>query len=320
MLKFIFLFHSARTQSTSENEQTNSVEIGEIKNSIQNVYSSSVLKQAAGQSLMSFPNLQPYLEPIRTYIKRGYRTYLLLNPEMKLSQCLYKYLYMTYPLVRLFRIQNLRLVMKRLYYIVVKFVNSILSGNIFSSSESEADKERVGLKVAMITREQPKKLQKPSQLTNYGMESLSQSALNYNYNYLNYPGLATAYQPISTPNYVYQRSKRQAPQFYANQPQYSQYTTETKKTEIVRPQKQTVQPDQFVDNVQDFENMDSDARIDLSNPSLQYEADQLFNLDSMFWKTLGIEESSIKRYSIAYCFKEYTTDIFKRFLKNVLLK
>lgn len=254
---------------------------------------------------MSFPNFQPYLEPVRSYIKTAYKTYLLLSPEMRFGQCLYKYLYMKYPILRYFRVENLRLVVRRAYRSVVRFLNSILSGSIFGSPETEADKERVGLKVAMMTKERQAKKQNfpQSNLANYGIYTLPQSTVNYNY---------------LPANYVYQRVRRQSPQFHTNQPQQIQNAAD--KKHIQQLQKQANHPSQFIDNNQDFEDMDSDAKIDLTNPNLEYEADQLFNLDSLFWKSLGIEDNSIKKYSLAYCAREYSTSVFQRFLKNVLLK
>ncbi|XP_055301327.1 uncharacterized protein LOC129567958 [Sitodiplosis mosellana] len=306
-----------------------------LKKVLQDVYSPILSKRKTGQSLakqqMSFPNLQQYLDPVRSYIKTAYRTYLLLNPEIKMAQCLYKHLYVEYPrLMGFFRMQNLRLLARRAYQMVAKFVNSVLSGSVFAPVETEADEERVGLKVAMITKEKPPQKPKTPQLNlgNYGAYNLPQSVPNYNYAYYPQPGVA--YQPISTPNFVYQRVKRQSAQFpiqiveantqfSPNQQYQPGYTPQMTHTGTKQPPKESLHPSQFVDNVQDFEDMDPDAKIDLSNSALQNQADQLFNMDSLFWKSMGVEDNMIRKYSLAYCGKEYVTSILRRFVKNVIL-
>lgn len=287
------------------------------------MYGNSLSKQEVGQSLvkqqagaspptgMSFPNLQQYFEPIRSYIKTAYRTYLLLNPEIKMGQCLYKYLYMNFPIMRFFRMSNLQFIARRAYVMMTKFFNNLLSGNIFAPPEPQTDIDRVGFKVASITKERPKPKTPQLNTINSGLYSLPQSRKNYYYLPSN-----VAYQPMTvTPNLVYQRVKRQTAQLPSNQ----QYTPEEQSVKSQQAQPKKEHPTEFTDNVQDFENMDADAKIDLSNPSLLYEADQLFNLDSMFWKSMGVEDNSIKKYSLAYCGREYTSDILKRFVKNVIL-
>lgn len=320
-----------------------------LETAIQEIFNPILSKRQTGQSLikqqsqpapMSFPNLQPYLDPVRSYIKTAYRTYLLLTPEIKMVQCLYKHLYVEYPrLMGFFRIQTLRLLIRRAYRLVVHFFRSILDGSIFPSIETAADKERVAQKVAMITKEKPKKSVKPttSQLnwTNYGAYGLPQSTPNYNYAYYRQP--SAAYQQRSAPNFVYQRVKRQTAQFprqtintnsqipmnyqlvYTPQSTYTEMKQPLQSPQPARPPKQSIHPSQFVDNPQDFDDMDPDAKIDLSNPNIQYEADQLFNMDSMLWRSIGVEDKTIRKYSLAYCGKEYVTDIMRRFVKNVIL-
>lgn len=325
-----------------------------LETTIQEVFNPILSKREIGQSLikqqpaaaaaqMSFPNLQPYLDPVRSYIKTAYRTYLLLMPEIKMSQCLYKHLYVEYPrLMGFFRIQTLQMLIRRAYRLVVHFLRSVFDGTIFPSIETEADKERVALKVAMITKEKPKKPVGPTtsqvNLANYGAYGLPQSTPNYNYAY--YPQPSVTYQQSSAPNFVYQRVKRQTAQYprqivntYPKYPMnYQQvYTPQNSYVEMkqaalppqppqpVQPPKQSIHPSEFVDNPQDFDDMDPDAKIDLSNPNIQYEADQLFNMDSMLWKSMGVEDKTIRKYSLAYCGKEYVTDIMRRFVKNVIL-
>lgn len=280
------------------------------------MYGNILPKKEVGQSLakqqagMSFPNLQQYFEPVRSYIKSAYRTYLLLNPEIRMGQCLYKYLYMNFPIMRFFRMSNLRFVAKRAYVMITKFFNNLLSGNIFAPPETQNDIDRVGFKVASITKEKPKPKTPQKNTINSGLYSLPQTSQNYYYLPSN-----VAYQPMITPNLVYRRVKRQTAQLPSNQ----QYTSEKQRINAKQLEQKKEHPTQFTDNVQDFEDMDADAKIDLSNPSLLYEADQLFNLDSMFWKSMGIEDNSIKKYSLAYCGREYTSDILRRFVKNVIL-
>lgn len=116
-------------------------------------------KQSTFPSVPSFltfptvPTLQPFFESFRSYIKTGYRTYLLLNPEVKMGQCVIKYFYTQYPnVMRFFQVQNISKSIRRLYFFVVKFVNSILSGDIFS----DVVRKRVESKVVSITHEEQK--------------------------------------------------------------------------------------------------------------------------------------------------------------------
>lgn len=249
-------------------------------------------KQSTFPSVPSFltfptvPTLQPFFETARSYIKTGYRTYLLLNPEVKMGQCVIRYFYTQYPgVMRFFQAENISKFIRRLYIFVGRFVNSILSGDIFT----DAVKRRVESKVVLMTREEQK--QKPPQPI-----------------YIPYQ---TYYQPWPIMNYnlysPHQRFARQVPSMEFG-------VSNATKSSVAKKQL----PPPLVDNVS-VSDIDSDARIDLTDRKIEREADQLFNVDAMFWKSLGIEENALKKYSLSYCAKDYVTDIFRRFVKNIIL-
>lgn len=234
--------------------------------------------------------LQSIFETTKSYIKSAYKTYLFLNPEVKMAQCLVKVFYVRYPgLMRFLRTQNLSKLVRRLYFILTKYMNNILNGNVFSWYESEAVKTRVGSKIAAITTYEyvppQRKTLQPTTLYN----------------------LSPHYIATLSKTHALRRSVRQATNTHL-----------PKNSNRIQPQMRST-PKQISHEIKENKDMDSEARIDLTNQSLQIEADQLFNIDSMFWKSLGIEENSIKRYSMAYCAKEYATDAVKRFVRNVLL-
>lgn len=249
-------------------------------------------QQPTVPSFLTFPtvsNLQPFFETIRNYIKTGYRTYLLLNPEVKMGQCVVKYFYTQYPnVLKFFRVQNLTKFIRRLYSVVTKYANDIMSGNLFS----DTDRKRVESKVASITHE--KENQQFYYVPYYQFQP-DQS----NNNYQSYLLRSKRYYNLR------KRFVRQAPNY--------EFRQSVKKSKV----DQSFLPP-LIDNVPDYD-VDSDATIDLSDRTLEREADQLFNVDSMFWKSLGIEENSLKKYSLSYCAKDYVTDVFKRFIKNVIL-
>lgn len=198
---------------------------------------------------------------------------MLLNPEVKMGQCIVKYFYTQYPnVVKFFQIQNLTKFIRRLYYIVTKYADDIMNGNLFS----ESDRRRVESKVASMTREKERK------------------------------------QFYYIPSSQFQPHLLQSKRYYSIRKRSVRQARVTKS----KVDKSSLQP--FVDNVPDYD-VEFDASIDLRDKTLEKEAEQLFNIDSMFWKSLGIDGNSLKKYSLSFCAKDYITDVFKRFIKNVIM-
>lgn len=240
----------------------------------------------------------------KSFFKSAYRTYLFLNPEVKLAECLVKVAYTRYPtIMRMFRIQNLSKLSRQLYFILTKYMKSILNGNMFSWEEdSGVDKARIGSKIAAITTEDRYSQQRPQQTLNV---------------YQMHPVYRYPYYPPSIE--MAALSKKRAIQRYKRQETATQLQSNVQKPN--KNQHKTAMytvPTQSTNEIGDY-NMDSEARIDLSNRVIQREAEQLFDIDAMFWKSLGIEENSINRYSVAHCAKEYVSEAFKRFIKDVIL-
>lgn len=194
-------------------------------------------------------------------------------------------------------------------------MHNILNGNVFSWYSSAADSARVGSKVAAITTEDVLSEQKAVQPLNfYEIYPSSQLVSNY-------PDYLRSFEmvPMSKGN-ARQRFGRQIKSDSREHINFKQKRQSNMQPMNSGPKQVTNQmPKQVPNQVYDYDDMDSEARIDLSNKSLEREADELFNIDSMFWKILGVEENSIKKYSLAFCGKEYATDAFKRFIRNVLL-
>lgn len=255
-------------------------QLNNVENAV--VIASSLLKQ---QNV--FSSLQSIFAVVKSYIKSAYRLYLVMNPEWKFGQCMVKLVYTRYPgFMRLFRAQNISLLSRRLYFILTKYMSNIINGNVFAWYGSQTDQMRVGSKVAAITTEN---------------------------------------NIVSSAVYNQKIQQKQPSNFYdIHSPYYELYKQRFGRQASHSPniQHKQQQPNghKMPGSVQMSNEMfDSDARIDLSNHKLEREAEELFNIDKMFWKSLGIEENSIKRYSLAYCGKEYATDALKRFVKNVLL-
>lgn len=267
----------------SEPVQTNT-----SRSSTEKLYQKDSNNLRQSSLLPVLPDFPPFFNAIRNYFKTIYRSYLLLNPEVNFGQCIAKYLYIEYPLVmRIFQRQNITIFLRRLYVVAGKFINNIINRYIFDWSDTEFDRQRIGLKVALITNDN----RLPS-------ENLPQSNIYQNY-YRNY---ATPYQQIvPTIGYTHARSRfvRQVVNPKSNQ---TKYVEDMKPTENTKPHE-----------------LDPDATIDLRNRDIEREAENLFNIDVMFWRSLGIQENSFKRYSLAYCTKEYLTESFRRFMKNVIL-
>lgn len=251
-------------------------------------------KRIAKQLNVVLPSLPPFFERVRSFFKMAYKTYLLMNAEVKFGQCIVKYFYTQYPSVmKFFRMQNFSNFARRVYILTGKIMQNIVNAaNIFSWPETEFDRQRIGMKVAMTAsgKRVPMERLQPPLIYNY-----SKIVLDYS-DYLNSHGGNTRYarqtNPPSSSNIIILPESDRG-----------------KGIEQIKPK----------ENIQSYADIDSEARIDLTNRDLEREAENLFNIDSMFWRSLGIEENSFKRYSLAYCTKEYVTESFKRFMKNVIL-
>lgn len=256
---------------------------------------------AAKQLNVVLPTLPPFFEKIRSYFKMAYKTYLLMNAEVKFGQCIVKYLYTEYPSVmRFFRMENFSNFARRLYIVVGKFMNNIINTNIFSWPETEFDRKRIGMKVAMTATEQ----RSPRPNVNlYETYSFPELVLHYNNN-LNSFGTNVPRGQV---------------EYRARFVRQAQISDSNNVPPTGSNKGKTIEKTKSKEMIQSYADIDSEARIDLTNRDLEREAENLFNIDSMFWRSLGIEENSFKRYSLAYCTKEYVTESFKRFMKNVIL-
>lgn len=196
---------------------------------------------------------------------------MLLNPEIKMVECLVKHVYIQYPSVAaFFRSDNLSKITRRVYFLMVRFINQLLK---FWSGPDEGS-SRVGLKVAKMTNE------------------------DYVHNLMS--------QKYAIPQQIqpYHRFIRQSTN-YENIP-----------TKMHKKEKKSMGNAEFTNH----EVMDPDARIDLNDKAIEREADELFNIDKMFWKSFGFDsQQTLKKYSLPHCGKEYITDVFSRFIKNIIL-
>lgn len=299
----IFPSKSERSQTKLQWKEKNQVK--EIENVV-----------GIARNLYRQMNLPPLFETVKSYAKYAYKTYMLLNPEVKAGQCLVKLVYTRYPgFMRLFRMQNLSRLVRRLYFVLTKYMNNILNGDVFSWYDSAADSARVGSKVAAMTAEDVLSKRKAVQPLNfYEIYPSSQLFSNYQ-DYLRSFEMGPMSKANTRPRFARQiKSNQREPKNFKQKRQNNMQPMNS------GPKQATNQiPKQVPNQINDYDDMDSEARIDLSNKSLEREADELFNIDSMFWKILGVGENSIKKYSLAFCGKEYATDAFKRFIRNVLL-
>lgn len=263
--------------------------------------------QRSNRQLLTVPTLPPFLETIRSYFKTAYKTYLLLNAEVKFGQCLVKYLYIRFPnTVRFFQLQNLTKYARRVYIAMGKMISNFFkNGNIFDwYDDSEFDRKRIALKVATLTSERVFPDTTSAQSVNpFEAFRVSRSDLT------NYTNLRRSSTPREKKRLI-RRVGRQTGNFNPRSEKLSGNSMQVKKSNVM--------PSNQKQMTSDHADIDSEARIDLSNKVLEREAENLFNIDLMFWKSLGIEENSFAKYSLAYCTKEYVTDSFKRFMKNVI--
>lgn len=284
-------------------------------------------KQIAG-----FPDLPPFIETLRAYFKMAYKSYILFQPEIKFGQCLTKYFYMRFPAaMRFFQLQNLSKYIRRMYSVSGRMMNNVVTRTIFTwFDDTELDRERIAIKMATITDGPMTPIQSAVKPILEFYETIQSQTRPIYPNLLQLPIIAGSMQ-------LRRRRRFQRQVKYPNENYYNnsigldrnimgnfqiQY-----KNNMRRVQRQSANTMQ---NIQPNDGsgakkssgpvgMDPDATIDLTNKGIEREAEELFNIDTMFWRSLGFEDSSFKRYSLAYCTRAYVTDSFSRFMKNIIL-
>lgn len=264
------------------------------------------------KQLAGLPDLPPFIETLRSYLKLAYRAYILLQPEIKFGQCMTKYFYMRYPaLMRVFQWKYLSKYVRSFYSVSGRMVNNVVTRTIFGFfDDTELDRQRIALKVEAMTSEQPTPAQTAIQPVSDFLDAivlLSQPAFSYPDLFITpaFDGSAQVLRRIRREAKYRDASERdQHPQIhYKNNMEIAQVQKRNgNETEDSKPME-----------------VDLEARIDLTNKLVEREAEELFNIDTMFWRSLGIEESSFKKYSLAYCTKEYVTDSFSRFMNKIIL-
>lgn len=256
------------------------------------------------KQLVGYSTLFPYLESTRTYLKIMYKSYILLQPEIKFVQCLTKHFYMRYPnAMRFFQWQNLSSYIRRVYGVSGWMVNSAAIRMLFNLyDDTEFDRARIAIKTAAVTAEKqttpPNRTVRPT----YGFyESF---------------GLQRPIYVVRTPTIAVgaaSRSRRRVPR-------QAEVPSERNPSEI--HYKDNMKREQMQNDAKEARTateMNPEGIIDLINKEIEREAGELFNIDTMFWRGLGFEENSLKRYSLAYCSREYVTNVFQRFMKNIIL-
>lgn len=302
-------------------------QIDQKSNSVKQSEEDLLFKQIVG-----FPVLPPFVETMRAYFKLAYKSYILLQPEIKFGQCLTKYFYMRFPSVmRFFQWQNFSKYIRRVYIASGAMVNNVVTRTIFTwFDDTELDRERIAIKMAAITSERQitpiQSMVRPivEFYESIGLPPPSPASI-----YGSYPNLFQSPMIAGTTR-LRRRIQREAkytdPSNHNNMNGLNQNTMENAqinyKNNMKKEQtrnKNNMENTQMNGGKGGRADIDPDATIDLTNKQVEHEAEELFNIDSMFWKSLGFEDSSFKRYSLAYCTRAYVTDSFSRFMKNIIL-
>lgn len=290
-----------------------------------------LFKQLAG-----FPILPPFVESIRSYFKLAYKSYILFQPEIKFGQCMIKYFYMRYPRVmRFFQWKNLSKYIQSLYVVSGKLVNNVVTRSIFSwFDDTELDRHRIAIKVEKMTSEKEitpvQRAVRPIFEIYEAIAMQPASVYHINTNSFRSPEIGALthmrrriqreanYPDANNQNSLNEQDRRTMNNgqiHYKNNMEMARLQSRN-TTENTRPQIH----DGNRAKKSDPTYMDPEARIDLTNKLVEREAEELFNIDIMFWRSLGIEENSFKRYSLAYCTREYVTSSFSRFMQKVVLQ
>lgn len=249
------------------------------------------------------PVIAPYIEPVRSYIKRAYKTYITLNPEVRFGQCIVKHFYVEYgPLIKFIQNNTPRKLIERTFQFLMQMMKDMM--NMFFPTEIKNDMSKI---MAMLTNESPNQ-RKPVPSSNLTKKSMP------NQNYYYYPSVygyqrRTKRQANHTPQANHAPQTNHTPHYFPqNQQSRQENSAETTHANAARPIKKY------------FEFLGTKFQIDASDrKTLEREADDIFNLDIILWKNLGLDDRSLQKYSMTYCGKEYIIGFFNRFIKNVIL-
>lgn len=262
------------------------------------------------KQIPGLPDIPPFVETLRSYFKMAYKSYLLFQPEIKYGQCLIKYFYMRFPnVMRFFQLPNFSKYIRRMYSVSGAMTNNIVTRTIFSFfDDTELDRERIAIKMATIT---------DGPLTPF--QSAAKPILEF-YEVIQSPSAQFPNLPqlpvFSGPIQLQRRRRRfQRQANYPNESNMDRWNQIQYKINMKREPRQSSSEEKSKDPVE----RDPNETIDLTNKDIEREAEELFTIDTMFWKNLGFEDGSFKKYSLAYCTREYVTNSFSRFMKNIIL-
>lgn len=290
--------------------------------------------------------LRPLLEMLRIFIRSAYKTYQWYSPELSLGKCMVKYAHISHPeMMRRFRIENISKIGRGIYLLILDYINSFVNGGtLISRYVDEIDSDRIALKIAQITNETP--IQKRTTISSLPND------FGYGWNYFNlmtpftYNTMYTGNNEQLAQRQYYQQQHRSI----ANSHQITQKNVNINEPDsnVIMRQRQFydqsqsrrsgknfnpdpygrrnnndnvayIGPRQFPADTDEMPDMDPNASIKLNNKTAEEEAEKLFDIEPIILKSLGIEPSTVKRWSPMYCAKEYTVDIIKRITKNLLL-
>lgn len=317
---------SEQTTSTVEVEKAPSIAItnttsAELQNLVLNlnqlIQKINSGQQRSGADMMSkeiagYPDLPPFIETLRAYFKMAYKSYLLFQPEIKFGQCIIKYFYMRFPnTMRIFRPPDLMKYIRRMYSVSGIMTNNIITRTIFSFfDDTEVDRERIAIKMATMTGMPLTPFQKAEKPILDFYEAIQSPQF-----YTNVMQLPVYSGPVQLQRRRRRRFQREAKNPSRNDQDHTDSRDEIQyKNNMKRAPRQSEQS-----KIPVPPEMDPDATIDLINKEIEHEAEELFAIDKMFWSSLGFEDDSFKKYSLAYCTREYFTGSFGRFMKNIVL-
>lgn len=173
--------------------------------------------------------------------------------------------------------------------------------------DTELDRERIAIKMATITSEKPitplQILSRPIYEIYENIRMDQQPAASI---YSSYPKLFQSLKNAGGTTQLRRRFRREAKcTDEGGHNSINGQNTEIKyKNNMEKPKPQNRDTKSNGENrKKSNDHVDPEARIDLTNKLVEREAEELFNIDTMFWRSLGFEESSFKRYSLAYCTK-----------------
>lgn len=288
-----------------------------------NERSSSGIKQlgavVSNKQIPGLPDIPPFVETLRRYFKMAYKSFILFQPEIKFGQCLIKYFYMRFPsTMRLFQLPNLTKYIRRMYSVSGRMTNNIVTRTIFSFfDDTELDRERIAIKMATMTDAPLTPFQKTAKPILEFYEIIQSPSAQF---FPDLPQLPVFSEPIQLTR---RRRRFQRQANYPNERNASnmidRWNQIQYKNNMKREPRQSTNDGSGEMKSKDPAEIDPNETIDLTNKDVEREAEELFTIDTMFWKSLGFEDSSFKKYSLAYCTREYVTNSFSRFMKNIIL-